>query len=380
MNQKHIWIGILALLFIGGGAYFLSAGKRVQEPILIGALLPLTGAQGSYGEDVRDGITLAEEKLRQEGVDLKAIFEDSAADPKIALSGARKLIDIDHAPVVIGGPGSSANLAVSPSFEESKTLFFPISNTAKLNDAGQYIFKLLHDVDFEMAPIAGYLKEKGLRRVSVLYDSASDSNVTGAKLFREEFLKTEGEVVAFEGFDSKTVNDFRTQLTTIKASAPDALYIITPVKSAGVAVRQARELGLTSAIFGWSGLNGSEFFTGAGSHAEGVVIIDQPFSCEGTPAAKAYCDSTVSRFGDRIPQQYGAIAYDMVRLLAAAFQKYNIEGPDIDESEKEKLVTYFTNRTFEGVSGRLSFDGNGNIREKDFVFRVAKDGRFVDVK
>ncbi|MDO8564663.1 MAG: ABC transporter substrate-binding protein [bacterium] len=380
MNQKKIGIWIVVLLLTGAGAYWLATATPEQGDIKIGALLPLTGSLAGYGEDVQNGILLAQDKLSERFVHFDIVYEDSGGDAKTAASGARKLIDIDNVPAVIAGPGSTANLAVAPLFEGSKTLFFPISNTPKLNSAGEYIFKLLHDVDFEIKPTVDFMYAKGIRRAGVLYDSASDSNTAGAKLFQTEFVKAGGEVVFFEGFDSKTINDFRTQLTTLKSVKPDALYFITVGKSAGVAVRQMRELGLTLPLFGWSGLNDGEFFAGAGAHAEGLTIIDQPFSCLGTAEAREYCALYAARFEGRVPQVFGAVAYDLLFLFVDAFETNGIEGPEIEKEEKEKLVAYFTGKAYKGISGDLRFDADGNIRDKNFVFRVVKDGKFVEIQ
>ena len=376
--KKILWAVLIIIIILCIGKYGGSPSERSAEAIKIGALLPITGKLAGYGEDVRNAMILAAEKLSTEGVMFDVVYEDSAADAKTSLSAAQKLINVDKVPLVVGGPGSTAALAVAPAFEEGATLFFPISNTPKLNDAGKYIFKMLYDVDSEMPPMAQYLLKKGMKRVGVLYDSSSDSNVVGAQVFQAEFEKVGGKVVFFEGFDSKTVNDFRAQLTKLKAIAPDALYQVTSEKSAGVIVRQAREIGLSMLMVGWSGLNGSDFFSGAGTYADGVVITDQPFSCADAPSA--YCETYQARFADRIPQQYGAIAHDIVTLLGRAVEEMSIKGPDIDSTEKQKLIAYFTNHEYRGVSGTLKFDGDGNIRDKDFVFRIAKDGKFVDMK
>lgn len=323
-------------------------------------------------------MVLAQEGLEKEGVHFEIVFEDSAGDPKVALGGARKLIDVDKTALVVGGPGSSPNLAVAPLFEEGKTLFFPISNTAKLNDAGKYIFKLQHDIEFEMKPMTEQLIRRNLKKVGVLFDASSDSNVHGADAFKSAFESEGGTVVFFEGFDSKTVSDFRTVLTRLRGASLDALYLITPGSGGGTIVRQTRELNLSFPIFGWSGFNSADFFAGAGVSAENVVITDQPFSC--VEVTSSYCALYDSQHKGRIPEQYGAHAYDLMQFLSRAFVELRIKGPDIDDAERAKLLAHFTNHTFEGVSGRLSFDENGNIRETDFVFRIAKDGKFVDLK
>lgn len=376
MRQNAFWLAAAIIVLALGGFYFFQAPKP-PAAIKIGALLPLTGRLASYGEDMRNALTLANEELVRNGkTSFDIVFEDSAADPKTALSAARKLIDLDNMPLVIGAPGSSANLAVAPVFEESNTLFFPLSNAPKLNDAGDYIFKVNPDIDVEVARMAAYVKERGFKKLAVLYDSSNDVPTTGSALFREQVTKDGSTITFFEGVDGKTIANFRTQLTSTKKAAPDALYVIISDKLAGVVVRQARELGLDMPILGWSSFNAPEFFSGGGEHTEDVIITDQPFSCDGTSLMKEYCAKYASRFAARQSTLYGAEAYD----LLYAFSNVLDERQAVGEEEKALLQRAFTSHIYEGVNGPMPFDGKGNVRAKEIVLRVAKNGKFVEVK
>ncbi len=378
MNRNNwLWTGVIVLiLVVGGWSVVQERNSEPVAPIEIGSLIPLTGRLASYGEDMQNALILAEEELNKAGGNFDIIFEDSAGEAKTGLSGARKLIDIDSVPIVIGGPGSSSNLAAAPVFEEEKILFFPISNTPKLNTAGDYIFKANPDIDFEVKRMLPHLRAQGVKRVAVFYDSSTDTNTAAAMFFRDGFKEPGESVVAFEGIDSKTTNDFRTQLTNVKQLAPDALYIFMNARLSGLLVRQAQELGAASRVFSWSALSDPEFFTSAGKSAEGVVITDQPFSCDGTTPMREFCDAYRKRFSERTPTLYGAAAYDILRVLSGVLQN----SGSIGEAETKRIQQAFTGHTYHGVSGQLMFDEQGNIRDKDFVFRIAKSGKFVDLK
>jgi branched-chain amino acid transport system substrate-binding protein len=373
--KKHIWTGVSILVLALGAFWFYE--RPATSAIKIGALLPLTGKLASYGEDMRNALTLANEELAASGkTSFDFVFEDSAGDPKTALSAARKLIEIDNIPLIIGAPGSSANLAVAPVFEEHKTLFFPLSNAPKLNDAGEYIFKVNPDIDVEVARMSAYVKGQEFKRLAVLYDASNDVPTVGSALFRELVTKSGATVVFFEGVDGKTVTDFRTQLTSIKKAAPDALYVIIADKLAGVVVRQAQELGLATPILGWSSFNAQEFFSGGGEHTEGVVITDQPFSCDGTVRMKDYCAAYKAQFAGRQPTLYGAEVYDLLHAFSGVLEGHT----EIGEAEKTLVQRAFTGKTYDGVNEAMSFDERGNVRVKEIVLRVAKDGKFVNLK
>lgn len=380
--KTFFWL-VIFLLIVGGVVWY--GNKQNEEPsvIKIGALLPLTGKFASFGEDMRNGLTLALEDIKENnGATIEIVFEDSAADPKIAVPGARKLIDFEKTAIVIAGPGSSGNLAVAPIMEESKTVFLAISSTPKLNTAGQYIFKVNSDVEPEVEKAIGYMIEHGFQKAAVLYDTSSDTTTTGRNFFEKQFPEVEGRLAVIEGVDGRSVTDFRTSLAKIKAALPDALYLMVgSEKLAGMAVKQAREIGFMKPIVSWSGAKGEEFLRGAGIEAEGTVLTDVPFSCsEEAVLVTEYCRRYTEKFNGREPQHFGAEAYDLIIILNSLLQgndKNTVLSPD---GLKKVVMEGFTDKRYKGVSGTFSFDKEGNIFNKDFVFRVVKDGKFVEMK
>ena len=339
----------------------------------IGVLIPLTGKFGFYGEDMRNAMELAKgEILKVNNVSLEIIYEDSAADAKMASAAAKKLIEIDKVSIIIGGPGSTANLVIAPLMENSKTLFLPVSANPKLNEAGEYIFKLHPDYDGEIIRMSRYIYEKGFHRAAVLYDSSSDTQTFAKDFFIKEFGRLGGEVVATEGSDSQVVSDFRSQLTKLKQARPEALYFFLVEKVAGQAVKQARETALSQPIFGTTAFASPEFLTIAGQGAEGVIITDQPFSCEAKLVMRDYCARYKQKFSEYQPTQYGAHAYDAAKLIALLALQADFDKEKI-RAELLKVKGYY------GVSGDFTFDAQGNIRDKDFVFRIVKDDKFIDL-
>ena len=92
---------------------------------------------------------------------------------------------------------------------------------------------------------------------------------------------------------------------------------------------------------------------------------------------KNYCEKYQTKFSDRRPQNYGAHAYDLVTIINDILKKE--AGKPADEIKKS-IQEAFTSKIYEGVSGDLRFDENGNVRDKDFVFRIAENGKFVDLQ
>lgn len=351
----------------------LGESTEIQQ-IKIGALLPLTGSFSNLGEDIRNAIELGREDLKRRfNLDIEVVYEDSAADPKVAVPAAVKLIELDRVPIILGGPGSSGNLAAAPLMQKSQTLFLPISSTPKLNEAGDYIFKLHPDIEHEARLMANYIHTLNLKTACMVYDLASDTQTIAQQVFAAEFASLGGKVFLSQGYDSKTTTDFRTILTKFKDTECKALYFYAVEKVAGNIVKQAREIGLTQPLFGWSAYNSDEFFRLAGKYAEGVIITDQPFSCSGNLEMRHYCFEYANKYPGRTPLQYGARIYDAMDILARLLIQHSLD--------KEKIkYGLFNIANYEGASGHLKFDAKGKVREVNLVFRIAKDGKFVGLE
>jgi len=88
------------------GLFFLSISQSVaQDVIQVGATLPLTGPLALYGTAFRNGAVLAEQEINGSGPSapqLKVVFNDNQGDPKLAVSDARHLIEVEKVPALIG--------------------------------------------------------------------------------------------------------------------------------------------------------------------------------------------------------------------------------------------------------------------------------------
>ncbi len=373
------WTGlgtIVLIIFLIGFAVFSQINSlNSAKTLRIGALIPLTGKFAHYGEDIKNALELGKKYLQDtKAMKIQIIYEDSAADPKIAVPAVVKLIDIEKVSFVIGGPGSSANLAAAPLFEKKGVPFFPVSNAPRLKEAGKYIFRMLSSIYPELDAVLPELKSAHINRLAIIYDSASDTQVLG-KEYLEKIFTQAGENVAFsEGYDSKSSTDFRTILAKVKSTHPDAIYLFSVDKDAGTIVRQAHELGLTIPFYGWESQNTAEFFRTAGNTATNVTITDVPFSCENSSSEQVlkYCSDYKTTYANRSPLMFGARAYDTL-LLGASFLRYGGEN-----ANSEQFIEDMTHvREYKGISGTLDVDVDGNVEDKIFLIRTVRNGAFI---
>ena len=97
----------------GGGAD--AAG---DSSVTVGALLSLTGDEANYGQWAREALDIAAKKINAtggiNGMPLRIVYEDDLSDNDRAVSGLKKLIDVDKVFVVIGATRSGSTLAAAP--------------------------------------------------------------------------------------------------------------------------------------------------------------------------------------------------------------------------------------------------------------------------
>ena len=95
---------------------------------------------------------------------------------------------------------------------------------------------------------------------------------------------------------------------------------------------------------------------------------------------QSYCEAYRAKYGDRKPIQYGAHAYDILQIIAKTVTDNELTELTSDEAKTDIASTLLATKGYEGASGDITFDENGNVRDKEFVFRIVKNGEFVEYK
>ena len=123
-------------VIVGMGGLVLSTGLRLgasaeDAPLRLGVLTPLTGAGGFDGPRMLKAIRSVTDEVNGAGGVLgrkvELVVEDDQTNPEAAVRAARKLIDVDKVPVIMGTWASAVTTAVAPVCWESKTFLMTVS-------------------------------------------------------------------------------------------------------------------------------------------------------------------------------------------------------------------------------------------------------------
>lgn len=367
MNKKtKIVIGVVIIIIIILAVYLLNP-KEVKE-MKIGAVLPLTGDLATYGEGMKNAINLAIESSGLEERIQLIIEDDKGCVIAEDVSVAQKLVNIDRVKGILGPACSSAFLSMLPVTEKSKVILISPSATSKsITNAGNYIFRTIaSDADKGIA-VAELAYSEDYRRGALLYDIANDSFVQQRADVKGEFTELGGQISIEESFKTGDT-DFRSQLTKIKNSNAEVVFVGAFPQEGALVLKQARELGIKLPFISSDSDLGTEDVIGiAGEAAEGLIF---PFAT--TPTNKEYTEFVSvykNKFGKE-PPAYAPESYDAAALLIKAIAK----SDGTSESIKDELQKIGQN--YYGASGIITFDENGDV-QKPMIIKTIRNGQFV---
>lgn len=373
-NSRTRFLVGVALFFLAALIAFavLRKPNSVDQPIRVGVLMPLTGDRGSYGVAMRDAIDLAVEEINLGGgllgQQIALIVEDTKSTPREGLNAFEKLSVQDHVGIVIGPMSSAEVLSVAPTAESRKVLLFtPSASSPNITAAGDYIFRNVPSDVYEGSAMASVAATNlKLKSVAILQIN-SDYGYGVVKEFKEGFERLGGAVSLVEAYPDGS-RDFRTSLLKIKEANPQAVLFVG-YKEMGVAVSQAREIGLTQQFLSTAIFEDHEILEASGKAAEGLVFTSITFD-PANPSARAQAFvAAYEKMTGRKPDGYAASAYDAAHIIATA-----IRTAKTGDSSAVKDALYNL-PAFDGLIGKTQFDRNGDAILPIKLKRV-RDGKF----
>ena len=252
-------LALLALIIV----VFAAGTAMAAEPIKIGYLAALTGDYAQYGITEVNMAKLVVGDINAKGGILGRKIELIPYDTKTrnedAVNAVRRMIESDKVCAIVGANSSGINIATAPIVAKGKTPqistvgtnpFVTVDNKGKVRP---YSFRICFTDPYQGA-LAADLAYNDLKKTkaAILYNVGSDYAQGLREFFVKDYEKLGGKIVADEGFRETDV-DFRAQLTTIKNSGADLLFLPGMGKDMALAIKQAQELGLKATIIGGDG-------------------------------------------------------------------------------------------------------------------------------
>lgn len=361
------------------------AGKS-SEPVRVGVILPLTGAQSVFGTIMKNGFDLALEEVNQQGVlggrKIELVIEDSTSKAEVGKSAAEKLIQRDKVPVLIGEYASGTTFPILAVAEQNKTpIVVETSSADNLTQQGyRYTFRIAAPSYANAAVATDYLEKVGnVKTAAIAYENGlfgtSTAEATKAAL-EQRGLK----VLAYESYDATAV-DLKPMVTKLKATNADAAFLVSYLLDAQLIMRQARELDWNPSVFlgGSAGFSVEDFVKGLGPTSEYVASITWWAPDVKYPGAADFATKYTQRFG-QFPDYQSAEPYVALKVVADAV---NRAGAADREKIRQALEKTDMKTTMFGPIKFETFDVGGktytNQNRHPLFVRQVQDGKFVTV-
>ena len=273
--------------------------EGLSGEIPVGLVLPVTGRLASFGLPIQRGFELALEEANSSqlgDVRFKFIIEDDQSTIEGAIEAYNKLIHQDAVPVIFGPTTSGQAEAAFPIAQQNRVVAFSSSSNASgLSALGDFIFRagLTTDVLIPGGVRATHAK-LGYQRVATIYDEIDLYSIDSHEKFRATLTESGVEILITETFQSNDT-DFSEQLTRIKGTNPDAIFIAAQLPEQTGILIQGRQLGIPTEVpFITSLINDVE---NAGAAAEGAISFAGWISTADTPENQAFVQKYRATYG-----------------------------------------------------------------------------------
>ena len=342
------------------------------ETYKIGGMGPLTGDAASYGISVKQGAEIAINEINAaggvNGRNLELVFEDDECDEEKAINAYNKVMD-EGVIAILGAVTSGCSTAVSSVSVNDGILQITPSGSAIECAANDNAFRICFTDPLQGQTMAKYISEQGYKNVAIIYDAASDYSTGITEAFIEEAKNVGITIAAEESFNSGDV-DFKTQLTKIKDTNADCLFLPLYYAEVGYISEQATTVGVDLPYFGSDGWDGIiKQLNNDTTNIEGATFLTPFVATDEAENIKNFVTAYEAAYS-ATPDQFAADAYDGIYAIKLAIEKC---GEDVTN---ENLIAAMTEIEVKGLTGDMTFTADGEPNKSARV-AVIENGQYV---
>ncbi|MBI5258553.1 MAG: ABC transporter substrate-binding protein [Burkholderiales bacterium] len=355
-----------------------------QEVLKIGALVTLSGAGAAWGSGMLHAAELAAEDFNSKGglevggkkYKVEVVAYDDKYQANEAVTVANRLVFEDKVKFIVGPVGSAPVLAIQPITEKNGVIVMTLGFTSKaLGPDKPYTFRPnVTTAEVAQPQIEWVVKQRGAKRVGALFPN-DETGQQISKDLGDAYAKAGATLAAKEFFERDRV-DFVPLITRILAAKVDAIELDgNSPATAGLIIKQARELGFTGLVIRTGGPATQEIINVAGKQAAEGMLVHAPIDPK-LPSTAAYAERYAAKY-KRPMNGFSPAFYDGTRMV---FEAMRAAGTVSDtakiRTELEKI------KGFKGALGESAWSGQaayGINHQLDAPFYVAevKDGQEV---
>lgn len=349
-----------------------------QGPITIGVIAPFTGEDAAFGMPIRNAAELAVEEINAKGGiaghELEVVWEDGQCDEKTATAAAQKLINLDQVDIIFGGICPAELLAIAPLAETAKVLVIsPTVTVSEVSGAGDFTFRTApSDINAATAAANYAYDEMEAHKAAIISETKSQAQGL-RQAFKDGFTALGGEIIADETYDTGAT-DLTEQITKIKESGPDLIYIIPQTFVPGITIlKQLAENDIQAKLLTTEVLVNRSVIIGNAEDMEGLMGITQWLDNNNEQTNKMF-EKYQEKFNEEpLLPMFQANMYSQFYLIKEAINKVGLDA--------EKLRDYLYGlKGWKHALGTLTFDQNGDPIGLSYSIKKVENGELVEVE
>jgi branched-chain amino acid transport system substrate-binding protein len=346
--------------YLVAAAMLCFAGSAAaQETLKIGAVVTLSGAGAAWGQGMLYAAELAADDVNAKGgldvggkkYKVEVVAYDDKYQANEAVTAVNRLVFDDKVKYIIGPVGSAPALAISPITEKNGVIILTLGFTPKaLGSDKPYSFRPnLTTMETSQPQIDWVVKARGVKKVGALFPNDETGHQIAADL-EKAYSKAGAQLAAKEFFERERV-DMVPLITRLMARGVDAIELDGNAPgTAGLIVKQARELGFKGLIIRSGGPATPEIVNVAGVAAAEGMLVNTPIDPE-SAAVKAYADRYQKKYDKRM-NGFSPAFYDGTHMLFQAIRKAGTV------SDTKKVAAALESiSSYQGILGNLSWTG-----------------------
>lgn len=334
LNRRHLVLGLSTLPAAGLIGRTAAAPLRQGETARYGVSGPFSGNNAEYGRIWKKAMGMAVDEINAvggvQGRPVELVYEDSQADPKQSVPVAQKFVNDDSILAELGDFASPASMAASPIYERAEMVQFGFTNShPDFTGGGEYMFSLVLSQEQDAAFLAQTAFERLGQKQAILYRNTDWGKAT-QDVYANEIEKLGGELVAVENYleDEK---DFKSILAKIRDAEPEVVALISYYTDGALIVQQAESVGLDAKLVANGACYSPQFIELGGEATEGVVLTTVFFPENPRPEVRTFVQN-YNELYDENPDQFAALSYDAVKIIAWATERAGFDRQGIREA------------------------------------------------
>jgi branched-chain amino acid transport system substrate-binding protein len=337
--------------------------------ILIGEYGSMTGSEANFGRSTHNGLMLAvEEQNALGGIKGKKIevhsLDDRGSGQEVGTVVTR-LIQNDKVLALIGEVASSLSITGGEIAQKNHVpMISPSSTNPHVTQIGDMIFRVCFLDDFQGYVDAKFLRENlKVTRAATLYDQGQSYSKGLSQYFTKSFKEMGGTITteqAYTGGDQ----DFSAQLTTIRGSNPEAIFIPGYYTDAANIAIQVRKLGIKVPLMGGDGWDSPQLAEIGKDAIEGAYYSNHYTHEDPNPVVQKFVKGYKEKNNGLLPDGIAALGYDATRLLFDAMQRSS------SYDGRSLAAAIAATKDFQGVTGMISIDAGRNAKKSAVVVQM----------